>query len=492
MNKFLIVSCLFVLGVFTPLSAKDTEIRIAETVLYVGEASNTTPFGRGTLYVMNRPSEDSELRQDVITGVFKGKEVHDAKITFASGCLFEGDVIYDIENAPGEDSSYSLEITYTLTGRLWDEKEPDDEIRFRAAVEPLKLDIHLNGEKLKREVKEKEILLVPVTIDCNQWVGDISWGSNYATYVGESPVFHSVTYGLKEIIEYGREGREYHWVFFAERTAYPHDYESVFGHVLTEYDSTNPYSNGFSVQYPNADFFEVENHRLQKLIKSFPEGIAHIDGMDSHIYYNDGGMYSGSFSINGIGYGSYIYSSRDDNALALCDIMKPDVFLDECMLMYIKGTYTSPDGKIENWENGITDYQQNKINGNYDKVSAVVEQARRQEKAARGAELEKKWQTALPELRGKYGKENVDAVYNYRMNRKIPVELFEDLARLGLIRLIGPIYSPNSKNSVNEYVIYMTNRKTGEMQYSLVLKFVHPFRSSPDWILDRYSSEFSY
>lgn len=156
------------------------------------------------------------------------------------------------------------------------------------------------------------------------------------------------------------------------------------------------------------------------------------------------------------------------------------------------GKYTSPDGKTEIWENGITDYQQNKIQGNYEKVSAAVEQARRKEMAAKGVELEKKWQAALPELRGKYGKENVDAVYNYRLNRKTPVELFEDLARLGLIRLIGPIYSPNTKNSINEYVIYMTNRKTGEIQCSLVLKFVHPFWSSPDWILDRYSSEFSY
>ncbi len=484
MNKFWVISCLLVLGFITPLSAKDTEIRIAETVLYVGEVSNNTPSGRGTLYVMDRPSKDSS-RQDVITGVFNGNEVHDARITFSSGCLFEGHVIYDIKKPRSEDTSYSLEITYTLTGRLWDEREPEEYIYEHS--KPLKLDITLSGEQLTREIKSYQIRLVPFSFDVNQWVNDRIWVSNNAAYVGESPVFHSVTYTLREsLYDHPR------WVFYKKGTEYPHDYEYIFGHVLTEYGSGNPYSAGFSIQYPTADYFEIRDYRLQKMIKSFPEGIIHLDGSNSQIFYNDGGIYNGTFLINGIGYGSYLSHYDDDNAKALSAIMAPDVFLDECILMYVDGKYTSPDGKTEIWENGITDYQQNKIQGNYEKVSAAVEQARRKEMAAKGVELEKKWQAALPELRGKYGKENVDAVYNYRLNRKTPVELFEDLARLGLIRLIGPIYSPNTKNSINEYVIYMTNRKTGEIQCSLVLKFVHPFWSSPDWILDRYSSEFSY
>ena len=110
--------------------------------------------------------------------------------------------------------------------------------------------------------------------------------------------------------------------------------------------------------------------------------------------------------------------------------------------------------------------------------------------AEEGAELERRWQAALPDLRKEYGAKDVDAIYNYRLNRRTNVELFKDLARLGLIDLMGPIYSTNAKNSCHEYVISMRNRETGELQYSLILKFVHPFRSSPDWILDRYSTNF--
>ena len=432
--------------------------RIAPAVFFEGGEVSADVSGNGTLYVLASDDLREPVVYDKITGCFCGNEVHDARIDFASGCQFQGDVRYNIREM--KDNPYSLDITYTLTGRLWDNKQ---------------VDLSFEEDQLTMSVKAGSIKLQPFTFDSHLWVpGQVV--ERYSAYIDNgSAAYCNVIYMLEQVTDG-------HWELSVKTATDNPEYIYPYGYRVTEL------KDGFSIQYPTTDYLEILNSRVVKIIKSFPEGIVHLDESISHIYYNDGGLFEGTFSINGIQSNTIV----DSNVSDLATIMNPDTFLDECVLMYRDGIYTFPDGKTEKWENGITDYQQNKINGNYEKVTEAIEKARREEKAAKGAELSKKWDAALPELRRKYGKENVDAVYNYRLNRKSPLELFEDLARLGLIKLIGPIYSPNSKNRINEYVIYTTNRETGDIQYSLVLKFVHPFWSSPDWILDRYSSEFSY
>lgn len=434
--------------------------RLAPAVFFEGEKVSATPAGHGKLSVLASDNMLETTVFDTILGDFSGNEVKNASVTFSSGWQFSGSMNYEIRQTWPE--PYALEIEYVLFGKL---------------VSPYvknhgKNELTLNGDTLLMTVKKGMISLTPYSWEQSVPVS-YDKVSKYEKLVQGETVVSSFFFTLEP-----QEGGK--WVITRRMSSEFPEYHFSSGYVITEYD------DGFSVQYPTADYLEVKKSRVESIIKAFPDCVVCISEKDSKIMWTNGDVFEGSFKINGIGYGTNIEEYESE----IVSVMDPDLFIDEIPLQYLEGIYTYSNGKSERWANGITDYQQNKINGNYERVSAIVNQALREENAAYGAQLEAKWQAVLPDLRQRYGRANVDAIYNYRLNRKTPVELFQELKRLGLIKLSGPIYSPDSKNSVNQYVIYMTNRKTGELQYSLVLKFVHPFWSSPDWILDAYSTSF--
>ena len=432
-------------------------LKVAPAVYFTGGVPAQTPQGRGTLSVLASDKCDETHVFDKIMGDFSGNTVNNATVSFSSGWSFKGNLSYGIVEKWAD--PYSLEVSYTLTGLIYD---PDG-----------KEQITMEGDVLVREVKESSITLN--TFSWNEELpGEVrNYDNKYKDFIKEENkalVPAILTLSDKDNV----------WSHEAKIATKFIEYHFPSGFVLTEFE------DGFNLHYPNADYFEIRDSRLVGLFKSFPEAFLYFNNEESKIVYTNGDVYEGSFQINSLKPGSWL-----GDRTMLQALMDPDVFLDEVTLMYIDGTFTYANGKTEKWDDGKTDYQRNRINGNYERAYAQLTQLERERRAEKGAELEKKWQAALPELRREYGRSNVDAIYEYRLNRKTPVELFKDLSRLGLIRLVGPIYSPHLKDTVNEYVIYMTNRETGEEQYSVVLKFVHPFWSSPDWILDSYSSDFS-
>ena len=431
-------------------------IKLAPAVYYEGEQTLGSPSGRGSISLLN---SDDILTGDVlekVTGTFSGNTINNAIVIFSSGWRFNGLMSYEF--VTNDSIPYSTETTFTLNGYLTDTVDET---------------ISMNNDRIKMVLTPNQIHLLPYSWEQNINV-PYDKLSKYENFVKYDIVTTPVIYELKE------NGTNKQWEI-SQRSATEHpEFYYASGHVITEY------SEGFSLQYPNTNFFEVKNGKVSAILKTFPGCTIHLDENQSTIYYSDGGRYIGTFSINNI----QCHSDYTSLSTRIQELMNPNLFIDEVPLMYIDGVYTYPNGKNENWQQGITDYQQNEINGNYDKVSAAVMKAIQEKMAEEGAELERRWQAALPDLRKEYGAKDVDAIYNYRLNRRTNVELFKDLARLGLIDLMGPIYSTNAKNSCHEYVISMRNRETGELQYSLILKFVHPFRSSPDWILDRYSTNF--
>lgn len=454
--------------------------RLAPAVFFDGEKHTKTPSGVGTLEVLASDDLRDNTILNKITGNFSGNEIRNANITFSSGWFFDGSLKYEIEQNQSE--PYALELHYNLYGVL------EDTSGVRLIV-----DNDIMSFKVQKGTISLEpfswIMFYPFTLDeirdkynYNARYHDRYWNlitlnDKEATW---SDIKDEITYCPGTFTLTQTEENE--WKLDYKLSS---EYHFNSGHIATFYNQDD-----FSIQYPSSDYIEITDLYITCINKTFPDCIIHLSGKkDSKILWFDGGIYEGTFSINDIKSGDGFHSKCE----AIHSLMNnPDIFIDETQLMFLDGTYTYPNGKTEKWENGITDYQKNKIDGNYDKVATKIVNTLREELAAQGAELEKKWQKVLPELREKYGRTNVDAVYGYRLNRKMPLELFEDLARYGLIKLFGPIYSPNAKNTLHEYEITMTNRETGEIQYTLVLKFVHPFWSSPDWILDRYSTNYSY
>ena len=431
-------------------------LKVAPAVYFTGGEIASEPLGKGILTVMDSDNCEGAVF-DKIMGYFMGNQVVNATVTFSSGWRFEGGLSYDIKEKWAD--PYSLEILYTLDGVIYNEKG--------------KQAMTAEKDVFKRIVKESSISLEEFS-----WNQDIQSSvtdfDKYKDYINENnSALSPAEFVLKDDNNV--------WSLKVYRASQYPEYHFPSGTVLTVFD------DGFALQYPNADYLEIRNSRVKSILKSFPEAILHFGDDDSKIIYTNGDVFEGRYVINDIERDTWVSNNKEK----LLELMNPDVYLDEVTLMYINGTFTYVNGKTENWNNGKTDYQQNKINGNYEKAYAALTALEREKRAEQGAALDQKWKAALPELRKKYGRNNVDAVYEYRLNRRTPVELFQDLNRLGLIRLVGPIYSPHLKDTVNEYVIFMTNRETGEEQYSLVLKFVHPFWSSPDWILDSYSTDFS-
>lgn len=430
-------------------------LKLAPAVFFKGKSVSERPLGKGTLMVLSSNNFNDSKVFDKIVGVFSDNKVDKAKVYFSSGWTYKGNLEYSIVETSSD--PYEVEIRYILDGPMYDPSGKNA--------------MSVNGT-LKRRVKESSITLM-----------DYSWEQFFPTDEGSRAWYTNYVDGdtsaqMRVKVVLSQNGDE--WAINAYKVGEKDEFYYPSGQIITVHD----YSH-VSIQYPNADYLEINNNTVTGLIKSFPEAIMYFNENESKILYTNGDVYDGTFRINNLECSKYGISQEQIKL-----IMNPNLFIDEVALMYVNGTLTYANGKSEKWEDSKTDVQRNKINGNYDKTYAALLNLQKEQRAEEGAALEKKWQAALPELRRKYGSNNVDAIYEYRLNRKTPVELFKDLSSLGLIRLMGPIYSPKLKNTVHEYVIHVTNRETGEEQYSLVLKFVHPFWSSPDWILDSYSTNF--
>jgi hypothetical protein len=141
--------------------------------------------------------------------------------------------------------------------------------------------------------------------------------------------------------------------------------------------------------------------------------------------------------------------------------------MNDYRIMYHDGTSTLANGKRDVWKNGLTDYQNNKIAGNYEGRKELYAQALAEEAKA----ADKVWEEARPVLEQDYGKRYVDALYGYRLIEGMPLSLFKRLQEMKMpyYDLMGP-FSANH-GPFNIYLITVKNRQTGEYQYQRSLYF---------------------
>lgn len=412
-------------------------------LVFCGGEVDKVPHGQGKM--MFGPSNSI----DTIYGNFDNMSVKDARIAFDSGWSFAGDMKYRPIKLP--DNSYGMK--YLLNGVLT--------LKDEATRQERKWDVQ--DLSIERSISNNWIELKDFIIKETR-IGKVS-----------NPLYVRIASAerAKEVINYRVvQSRWKSWDIIREGK------EIIFENGYTVKEDGK---GSVIISNPNGDLLSLDRDKLTGMIKTFPEGVF----QSNKIYYNNGDTYEGEYSINELRVGRSINSGGLYDRMA--ELMRTDAFLAEIPIMYINGVHTYSNGKSDKWKDGITDYQQNKINGNYEKASAAISKYRAEQNAAEGKKLEEKWQASLPELRRRYGSRYVDDLYNYRLYYGIPLGLFVELGQRGLVRLIGPLVQPGA--SFKQYIIFVTNRTTGEIQYSQVLTFEQPPRSS-QWYLARYSSNF--
>lgn len=393
---------------------------------YQGELKNgTIPKGRGTLYVVADKHFELDKVIDVVEGVFDGNTVTDAKMTFNSGYGFIGDLEYEVLEK-GDDEIFK----YNLNGVLKDSK---GNTMFCDSAFVIK--------------RHTDYIHARTSIDDFNGTSNIRYlDKEYVHLTGCDTLEVSRRLKLSEK-PFGTWNREFG---FAEE-------EPVY--YYTNGTQVKVLKDGINVD--RGDFnYQVKDGHLMEFFKVYKEGIFHyVKAGQSEIIYNDGSKYRGTLSIST----DHECKSIEDEVKAYIEVPR----MNDYRIMYLEGTTTLANGKTDIWKEGITDYQSNKIAGNYERIETVVAASLREE----AKEATKAWDAARPLLEQEFGKYYVDVFYGYRLEVGMPLELFKRAQQMGLpyYELLGP-FSTN-KGPFNSYVISIKNRETGELQYQRSIKF---------------------
>ena len=409
-----------------PFDTKDVNTMIYRHGSFKGIIQDgSVPMGKGVLSIIaNNHFEEGKVL-DVIEGVFNGQNVTEATLSFNSGYKFYGDLSYDVSEK-GTDEVYA----YNLNGLLIDDKG-HQVFRDTAFV----ICRHTDFNSLRVGIEDFEGISVLRFID-----------KEYEPFTGCDTVEVSTKLNISE----KNKGKWNSTLAYAEK-------EPVFyysnGVVVTKTE------DGVCVDRKNVSFV-VKNNRLTEFLKDYEEGFFHFvkDGQ-SQIIYKDGSRYEGSLSISSARY----CNSIEDELAAYIDVDR----MNDYRIMYIDGTTTFANGKKDVWKKGYTEYQANKIAGNYEGRVKLLEQTLREE--AKAADMA--WEEARPLFEKDYAKRYVDALYGYRLIEGMPLSMFKRVKEMGLpyYDMIGP-FSTNH-GPFNQYVITIWNRQTADMEYQKVIKF---------------------
>ncbi len=409
-----------------PYDTKDIYTMVFHHGAYKGELQNgSTPKGQGTLNVLAADRYESGKVIDIIEGVFDGNSVSGATLKFNSGYKFVGDLNYEVSEK-GNDEVYS----YNLNGKLIDGK---GQTVFQDTAFVLKRHTDLGASRTNIDDFEGETYISSID-------------KEYASFTNCDNMKV-----LRKLKLWEKTSGKWDCNFlFAEK-------EPVFyysnGTVVTKF------LEGINVDREDASFV-VKNDHLTEFTKTYEEGFFHyVKEGQSQIIYKDGSRYEGTLAISS---GNNFKSVEDEIATYLKAPRMSDY-----RIMYLEGKSTYANGKQDVWKKGITDYQANKIAGNYEGRKKLLAQMIQEEAKA----ADKAWEEARTTFEKDYGKHYVDAFYGYRLIEGMPLSMFKRAKEMGLpfYDLLGP-FSTNH-GPFNQYVLTVWNRQTGEMQYQKSIYF---------------------
>ena len=432
MKKGIILVFCTLMCIFTKVEAKDNFTYLGVTTIFEGNVVNGNPMGNGVMIVMDAKKIKHALFQDVIKGNFNGTTVTDAEVVFSSSWKFTGKVVFSIES----NGSAGDVVTYELKKGI------------------------LQCPNMEKVVSEEDSMKIVRKTDINNRAFHIlpfEFETNKEIKIQEVDPFIKSDKCIETRTNYVLEESERKWSISVSPN-YKRVYDNGVTYELKGHQIYLALENGRFVNYDRM------NNRFNEIIWSYPEGLVNFKGVDaeSEILYLNGNSYKGTMEFGPI---------CKDKELAfryvLGEIDKPSI--NEVFIAYIDGVEKKSNGAQETWSNRITEYQKNKQAGVYNKVENVLISYAEEDLK----KMAKAWDEAKPKLVAEFGLSMVDKLYNYQIEKGMPLELFRRLKQLNLplCENTHEAYASNDPWKRKTILFTMYNRKTGEIQFQRFLHF---------------------
>ena len=418
--------------IFTKVVAKDIFTYLGTSTIFQGNVVNGNPMGNGVMIVMDAKKIKHALIQDVIKGNFNGTTVADAEVVFSSSWKFTGKVVFSIES----NGSAGDVVTYELKNGI------------------------LQCPNMEKVVSEEDSMKIVRKTDINNRAFHIlpfEFATNKEIKIQEVDPFIKSDKCIETRTNYVLEESERKWSISVSPN-YKRVYDNGVTYELKGHQIYLALENGCFVNYDRM------NNRFNEIIWSYPEGLVNFKGVDaeSEILYLNGNSYKGTME-----FGPICKDKEVAFRYVLGEIDKPSI--NEVFIAYIDGVEKKSNGAQETWSNRITEYQKNKQAGVYNKVENILKSYAEEDLK----KMAKACDEAKPKLVAEFGLSMVDKLYNYQIEKGMPLELFRRLKQLNLplCENTHEAYESNDPWKRKIILFKMYNRKTGELQFQRFLHF---------------------
>jgi hypothetical protein len=453
-SLFAILLCLGQLGTYAA-DVLPTLQQASFIAFYGGSQNNGKPEGEGSLKVMNK-AKKAKL-YDEILGTFKNDTVKNATLTMYGGPYFKGTLWYEYMDKTSESAGY---ITYhLLEGTL---NGLDEEVTVKPE----------DGVAVSRDVHYKtgEFTLQPFDVTLRKHTEDAQYeGCQLTPVIQKFLQCKSGTIESKATIN-GRimtkedKNKIAASNFFGDGSKRYVYFCRLDNGAIVDYDG-----NVWTITMPNGSYIAFEDSNDGK-IKSinwiYQDGVLCLHTYTSdEIVYNDGRKFTGVFLLK-----DYIKPSKykSSDLLFTRFVAKNAKSLSELSIEYVDGTETKLSGEKVEWTDRFNKKLLESFAANGDKLQEV----KAKEQAIERKKNIAKWDAAKAGLIQRFGANYVNKIYNYQLEKGMPLALFQALnAQLPYVSCSPAIYATNDIYKRKTILFIMEDRQTGVQRICRELNF---------------------
>jgi hypothetical protein len=451
-SLFAVMLCLGQLGIYAQ-DVLPTVQQASFIAFYGGSQNNGKPEGEGTLKVMNKAKKAKLF--DEVSGTFKNDTVKNATLTMYGGPYFKGTLWYEYMDKTGEASGY---ITYHLLDGTLNGLDKEVTVKPEDGV-AVSRDVHYKTGEFK--LQPFNVTIRRHTADARCEMGELSPAIQNFVQCKSGTIESKATINGREMTEeniqdnaarnFFGNGKKRN-VFFCH---YDNDvYANFDGRVWT-------------VTMPNGSYivFEDRNDKIRFINWIFPDGVLcwrESNNTESEIIFNDGRKYKGSYILRD--YKDHTYPDLLFTHFAA----KNAKSISELSIVYVNGTETKLNGETVEWTDRFNKKLLESLAANGDKLQEV----KAKEQAIERKKNIAKWDAAKAGLIQRFGANYVNKIYNYQLEKGMPLALFQALnAQLPYVSCSPAIYATNDIYKRKTILFIMEDRQTGVQRICRELNF---------------------
>lgn len=453
-SLFAVMLCLGQLGIYAQ-DVLPTVQQASFIAFYGGSQNNGKPEGEGTLKVMNKAKKAKLF--DEVSGTFKNDTVKNATLTLNGGPYFKGTLWYEYKDKTGEASGY---ITYHLLDGTLDGL--DEEVTVKPE----------DGVAVSRDVHYKtgEFKLQPFNVTIRRHTVNAQYEGCQLT-----PVIQKFLQCKSGTIE---SKATINGLVMTEEDVNKNAASNFFGDSSKRYVYFCRLDNGAIVDYdgnvwtitmPNGSYIAFGGRNdgvIESINWIYQDGVVCLHTYNSdEIVYNDGRKFTGVFLLK-----DYIKPSEYKSSALLFTrfVAKNAKSLSELSIAYVDGTETKLSGEKVEWVDQKDKKLMESLLANGDKLQEVLDK----EQALTRKKNIAKWDAAKAGLIQRFGANYVNKIYNYQLERGMPLALFQALdAQLPYVSCSPAIYATNDIYKRKTILFIMEDRQTGVQRICRELNF---------------------